>query len=246
MPNLNELMALKQRTLKAKLDEGSAFAHGTAKGDVSELNWGDARGFLPRRYRVSRGAFMIDSEGEQSTSEIDLVIRDNYFHPRIFEAEGRSFIPIESVYAVFEVKQKLNKAYVEQAQEKAGEVRALGRSVRTRRSSTSTASPSEPPLRIAAGILTDTSEWADPFGDPLLDQLREGGETQQLDLGFAVTHGAFEGTYDGGEVRIEATGADRGLIFFLSRLYTRLQQMGSVPGLDLGAYDREAESEAGK
>ena len=68
--------------------------HPTAKGDVAEFDWNGAiDGFLPGRYAVSN-AFVIDADGQVSEQ---------------IEHGGAKFIPAESVFAIFEVKQELNR-----------------------------------------------------------------------------------------------------------------------------------------
>lgn len=59
-------------------------------------------------------ATIIDSAGNQS-EQIDLVIYDAQYSYLVFTQGNRKLIPAESVYAVFEVKQELNKAYIEYA-----------------------------------------------------------------------------------------------------------------------------------
>jgi len=243
MPTLNELLEAKQTVLEASLGLGERFEHGPSKGDVSEFNWQKVLDdFLPGRYQVSKGAFVIDTKGEQS-SETDLVVHDNYFHPIIFEAGNRSFIPAESVYGVFEVKPELNKSYIEQASTKASEVRRLHRTNLPIVHAGGEIKEPRPPLRILAGILAVSSSWKPPFGGSLVEALAAGFDDGQLDLGYAVQDGAFEADYSEVTPRLEASSSDRGLIFFLTRLFTRLQQVGSVPAIDLAAYDREASEE---
>jgi hypothetical protein len=83
---------------------GDIASHPGTKGDDTELNWLQmlAR-FRSHRYGVAR-AFVVDSQGHQS-QRIDLVIRDRHFPPLLFETGYACYIPAESVYAAFEIKQ---------------------------------------------------------------------------------------------------------------------------------------------
>ena len=59
--------------------------------------------------------------------KLDLVIHDRHFSPFWFNQDGALYIPAESVYAVFEVKQGLEKETVQDAGKKAASVRNLHR-----------------------------------------------------------------------------------------------------------------------
>lgn len=74
------------------------------KGDVTEWDWiAVLREHLPTRYCVDK-AFIVDSRGNLS-QQLDLVIFDKQYGPIVFHRHGATYIPAESVYAVFEVKQ---------------------------------------------------------------------------------------------------------------------------------------------
>ena len=78
--------------------------HPTAKGNISENSWRNLlKTYLPERYRVAE-AFVVDSKGNIS-DQLDLVIFDRQYSPFLFYVEGACYIPAESVYAVFEIKQ---------------------------------------------------------------------------------------------------------------------------------------------
>ena len=69
---------------------------------------------------------MIDCKGNIS-DEIDMVIYDQQYSPFLFNRDTSLFIPAESVYAVLEIKQDLNKKHIEYAGRKASSVRLLHR-----------------------------------------------------------------------------------------------------------------------
>jgi hypothetical protein len=245
--DLQQLLMQKQEQLLAELNATDVFRHPVAKGDVGELNWEGAlnsrnggKGFLPGRYAVS-SAFIIDANG-QTSEQIDLVVHDAHFCPLFFEAGGHCFIPAESVYAVFEVKPELSRENILYAGGKAASVRALRRTSVPIVHAGGTFAPREP-FQILAGLLAKKSGWSPPFGESLNDALTELEPWARLDFGATATDGAFEVSYETGRPELLASDADAGLMFFLSHLYTRLQQLGTVTAIDLAAYARPLEAD---
>jgi hypothetical protein len=234
------LLGLQER-LATELKVGrELIGHPGAKGDVSENEWcRTIKQFLPTRYEIT-SAIIIDADGNTSDF-IDLVIYDQHHSPLLFEQEGFRYIPAESVYAIFEVKQELNREHVEYAIAKARSVRMLRR----------TSAPfvnaggrteARALFRITAGILTTTSGWSPALGEPLEQALATADEDGQLELGCVITDGSFEATYDeNGAVTLEASKPEASLMFFLLRLFEHLRQMGTVPAIDLREYGRSLE-----
>jgi hypothetical protein len=235
--DIAELLRRKQAVLAARLGLGDAFSHPTARGDVKEFNWVEMLSdFLPKRYSISRGAFVIDSHGKK-TSEIDLVIHDHHFNPELFEAATRRLIPAESVYAVFEIKPSLTGPHLDYAIRKTQEVRRLHRtSVPVVHAGGTHDEDRREPLRITAGILANRSSFSDPFGKTMARKLDAAPKQGRLDIGYAVEHGAFAASYEGKSAAVQIEEAENGLLFFLSHLFTRLQKAGTVPAIDLAAY----------
>ncbi len=245
--DLRQLLMLKQEVLAARLHSAAGFDHAVAKGDVGELNWEavldgrhDRGGFLPGRYAVC-GAFIIDADGGTS-DQIDLVIHDAHFCPLFFEEGGNRYIPAESVYAVFEIKPELSRDYILYAGEKAASVRALRRTSVPIVHAGGTFSAREP-FEILAGILASRSGWTPPFGSPLVEALADLQTPGRLDFGATAEHGAFEVSYGNGPPALSTSDPDGGLMFFLTRLYTRLQQLGTVTAIDLAEYSRPLEAD---
>lgn len=144
--------------------------HPGTKGDASELNWIKwFEDYLPKRYNVNK-AFVIDCEGNIS-EQIDVVIYDRQYSPFIFNQDSVFYIPAESVYAIFEVKQELNKQYIEYAGEKAASVRRLKRTSAVIPHAGGQYSP-KVPFTIIAGILTLSSSWNPPLGESLEESLQ--------------------------------------------------------------------------
>lgn len=245
---LRSLLLAKQEILRSQLAASSVHWHPDAKGDVGEVNWHaalDVRhgrdGFLPSRYAIS-DAYIIDADGNRS-EQIDLVVHDAHFCPLLFEQAGHRYIPAESVYAVFEVKPELNRDHVLYAAEKAASVRRLRRTSVPVVWLGGTSAPRDP-FPILAGILTSRAGWSRAFGQPLTTALRDCDPLGRLDLGAVADRGAFEVGYDGADTSVVASESDAWLMFFLTRLYTRLQQPGTVTAVDLSEYTRPLESHA--
>lgn len=233
--NIRDLFLAKQQTLIAALTETrSVIPHAGEKGTASELRWLNMLCELPRRYQARKG-FVIDCHGHMS-EQIDVIIHDAQYSPLLFEGESTCFVPAESVYAVFDVKQTVTKHEIEYAADKAASVRRLHR----------TSAPvyhlggvseGRPPGDINAGILALESEWSPPFGDPFKKTLAGLNGERSLQVGCALRHGAFECYRDDeSELRIHVSPADVALMSFFLGLLQLLQRMGTAPALDLAAY----------
>ncbi len=234
--DLRQLLVHHEQTLLKSLGARELFSHPTAKGDVGEGAWREVlSGFLPRRYQVSK-AFVLDARG-QTSEQIDVVIHDRHFCPLLFEEHGQCYIPAESVFAVFEVRPRLDRGVVEYAQRKAASVRRLHRTSRPLVDRGKPRSPREP-FEIIAGVLTIESDWSPSFGDPLLSVLKDDRSSGRLQLGCALKDGAFEALFEADDVRIDVSEDDGAFLFFLLRLFHGLQLIGSPMAIDLRAYTR--------
>jgi hypothetical protein len=237
---LRELLLAQQAELVTGLDTARGVVeHPTDLGTIVEIDWCAAfKRFLPERYAVNK-ATIVDADGNRSDA-IDLVVHDAIHSPLLFEKHGVRYLPAESVYAVFEIKQELNKDYVGYAAEKAASVRGLRRT-----SAPFINAGGEVEARelfpIVAGILTTSSSWKDPLGPRLRSALAGRPDGGRLDLGCALHHGGFAATYSDGGVSIETSASDAGLIFILMRLFERLRLMGTVPAIDLHEWGRSLE-----
>lgn len=236
--DLHAAFSGKQEVLRSLLETGRTLAtHPGAKGDASELHWRDMlTEFLPHRYQVSKG-FVVDSAGWRS-EQIDVIIHDRTFSPLFWEAGGYLYIPAESVYAVFEVKQDLSLDHVKAAGKKAASVR---RRVRTEGEfGWLQGVAKKQPFTILAGLLTSDSTWHPAFDEPFYKALAGLPEPEQLDLGCALTHGSWdlEDRTDPRSARLSMPEA--ALISFCMTLLYRLQRIGTVGGIDYRAYERTA------
>lgn len=227
----------KQRRAMAEgLEAAREIGQPSATGSISEVHWTEfLTELLPARYAVSKG-LVIDSSGSRS-HEIDIIIHDRQYTPRFLSVAGYPVVPAESVYAVLEVKQSLNRETLRYAGAKAASVRGLDRTSAIIPHAGGTFDPKEP-HRIAAGILCTDSGWKDAFGAAFHKNVNDLPEDHSIQIGCALVHGAFVAEIpDGSGVRAEVVGANRALPFFQLRLTRLLQAMGTVPAIDLEAYE---------
>jgi hypothetical protein len=232
----------RQEKLCADLGMGDIASHPGTKGDDTELNWLHMlKEFLPQRYGVVR-AFVVDARGKQS-EQIDVVIHDRHFSPLLFEVGDSCFIPAESVYAAFEVKQNLDKGHMEYAADKIATVRTLHRTTVEVPHAGGKYDPVIP-RRIIGGVLTRRSDWTPPFGTPFetcleaLDARDADRLTWGLDIGCAVEDGGFtvNRSKDAHALDVEHSEPNVALIYFVMRLLRQLQVVGSAPAIDYDAY----------
>ena len=211
--------------------------HPTEVGDNAELHWIEMlRCFLPKRYSVDK-AFVIDVNGTIS-EQLDVVIFDQQYSPQIFKnINGTVYVPAESVYAVFDAKQELNRGNIEYS---AGKVASVRRMERTSAPIPHAGGAFEPkqPSRILGGILALESGWNPPFGDPVTDAITSWGDDEhRLDIGCAAASGAFQATLEAGKIVIESWGEPGGtLVWFVTRLLAKLQAMATVPAMDIARW----------
>lgn len=230
---LEELFKRRQETLEAELNpESSTSSHTTAKGDHTELRWHNMlRSFLPDRYSVARGE-IVDSQGGRS-DQIDLIVYDRFYTPPLADEEYK-VLPVEAVYAVFEIKPTLDKSAFDYAVSKSGSVRTLAPE------NTQLGVPGLPdPLRntsarILTGLLTHRTKVGNL--DTMLGEWSAGSdETGRLDLICSLTDGSFELTYEG-DTLVEMSNSDTSLVWFCTRLFERIRESGTAAPVNLRKY----------
>ena len=225
----------KQRHLLAALEIIPELTeHGTTIGDDSEANWARMlREFLPARYGVAKGQVM-DSLGAIS-DQIDLLVYDSQYTPLLAQASsGDLFVPAEAVYAVFEVKQEMTKSFMDYAGSKIASVRALHR--------TSVPIPhaggtydAKTPIPILGGLLTTRNGWADLEGRAAVEAIMRLSGSLRVDIGCALRSLSFDRP-DDDLAQPEYSDPGTTLLFFLFRLFNRLQKVGTVAAVDVDAY----------
>lgn len=220
----------RQRHLVAILELAMALPHPTSVGDEGENAWEAVLSeFLPARYRCERHAFVVDSDGSCS-EQIDLVLYDPQYAPTLFVLGDHKYVPVESVYAVFEVKTTLDADGLDAAAAKAASVRALKPvvgQVGTIEGDRTT--EAVPPL---AGVMATSSSWTPPLGDPLRERLVAYEQDHKLDFGCILNGGSFRLSPN----RLDVTGPDDAMISFCFELFRRLQARGTASPIDPDAY----------
>jgi hypothetical protein len=207
-----------------------SFAHAPTKGDASEHVWLQLlEAYLPKRYQAAT-AHIVDSNGTFS-DQIDVVIFDRQYTPLIFQYEGQTIIPAESVYAVFESKQTVSADMIAYARAKAASVRKLHRTSLPIPHAGGVYDP-KTPSPILAGVLSFESDWKPALGDSLQKALAGGNATDRLDLGCVAAHGIF---YHDTEKYALLPERKAATAFFLE-LIARLQELATVPMIDIRAY----------
>lgn len=203
--------------------------HPGRKGAASERNWHELiREYLPARYKLDSG-FVVDLEGRIS-DEIDLLVLDNQYSPVLFSSGGVHYVPAESVYAAFEVKQELDAQNLEYAGNKVASVRELTRTTAPIPHAGGQFQP-KPPARIIGGLLATESSWTPSFGEPFQRCCRELVGDRALEIGCVVRHGAFWSDSEP-SVPVVSTSSDRSLVTFIFRLLGKLQSLGTVSAID--------------
>lgn len=255
MIDLRNLFHGLQEQMLTSLNVNRMFiGHPGSKGDATEQHWIEfLRAYLPERYKVDK-AIVIDSTGNVS-EQMDVVIYDAIYTPFIFKQDGFMYIPAESVYAVFEVKQDV-KGYIEYAAKKIESVRKLKRTSISMVASGIT-KPARPLTKIIGGILTTTSSYKE--NDRVIKQLEELKGLQTLDLGCLCDAGSFyvdyketvpkdidpitdnckyiEQVYESREVKeIEFSNKEVSLFTFFLQLVSYLKSIGTVAAIDINAY----------
>ena len=189
---------------------------------------------LPARYQVSK-AFVIDSKN-QCSEQIDIVIHDRQYSPFVLKFETALYVPAESVYAVFEVKQEMSGDEIKYAADKIAGVRQLHRTSIPIPHAGGTY-PAKPPQHIIGGLLCLCSSWSPPFGESFETAVGSVSEQARLELGCAARDGMFEIEYPASEPpRVDVHANAGPLAYFLLRLIARLQCIATVPCLDVMAY----------
>lgn len=231
--SLTQLLASLHEDIQQRLAiVRKSFNHSGTKGDASESVWIEMLDkYLPKRYQVAT-AHVVDSLGNFS-QQIDVVVFDRQYSPFIFNYQGQTIIPAESVYGVFEAKQAASAQMVAYAREKVRSVRCLHRTSLPIPHAGGTYPP-KPLIPILGGLLTFESDWSPALG-PSFEQalLRETGNGR-LDIGCVAAHGHF--FFDAANNHYQMVNEGKPATAFLFKLIAQLQFSGTVPMIDVEAY----------
>ncbi|GAA4493318.1 hypothetical protein GCM10023172_01750 [Hymenobacter ginsengisoli] len=237
--DLRGAFASMQNTMTNYLVTNREFvSHPGTKGDVTEDSWRNwLSEYLPKRYCVDK-AFIVDSNRKLS-DQIDLVIYDRQYSPFVFKMGGAMYIPAESVYAVFEVKQTMNKKYLDYTANKIKSVRLLHRTNAPIYHADGCITDPRKPFTILGGLLCLDSEWEDTFGEPFVKAIDSYESYGRLDIGCVLQKGTFNLEYRKEENhKREFSTKEEALIYFFLKLLARLQRLGTVPAIEIEEYAR--------
>jgi len=242
MIDLEDLYKNLQKEMIGRLSLCStAIEHPGTKGAATEINWISwLRCYLPNRYAVDKG-IVIDSNGQQS-DQIDVIIYDNQYSYFVFNQGDTKYVPAESIYAVFEVKQNLNKAHMDYAGKKAKSVRILHRTSAEIKHAGGKYPPKEL-HEIVSGILTLECDWKLPATSNVAKYINGADYAKRLDIVCSINAGTyivhnktFVNDDNDGDLSPNFCGNEYSLIFFFLQLLKKLQDIGTVPAIDILKY----------
>ncbi len=229
---LRESFATEQECLVTKLKSSNRITHAGDRGEVNEQHFIDfLRKYLPNRYTVEKG-IVLDSEGNVSDS-IDVVVFDRQYTPTLLDNDKHRYVPAEAVYAAFECKPTINKAYLEYAADKIASVRQLKRTSVEIHHAGGTF-PAKKLFNMVGGILSIDVDWKDAFGESFRQIHHELSGDRAIDCAFAASGASFDtfatdGNYTYGP-------PENALAFFAFRFLWKLQSLATVPAVDWIAY----------
>jgi hypothetical protein len=235
---LKDLFMHLQKQMAAILNTNrDCIPHQGVKGDACEDCWRKMlRKYLPKRYQVEK-AFVVDSK-DQCSDQIDIVIFDQQYSHFMFNQNDTFYVPAESVYAVIEAKQDIDKGVIEYAAEKAASVRKLHRTNALFNTATGIVKKHSM-FEIPAGVVGLGTGWNPPLGEAFekIIEAKAKIDGQRIDFGCALEGGAFNIKYIDPKVpTIEKSGSEIALVSFLWQLVARLQQQGTAPAVDVAEY----------
>lgn len=116
--SVSQKMSLDFKEITSRINHNGE--KGTARENVLQ-NY--LRAYIPDKYTFSKGT-IIDSNGSQS-KQVDIIIHDKYTTPYLLDMDSTKVIPIESVYAVIEVKSTLTKEELRKSVKNINSVKTL-------------------------------------------------------------------------------------------------------------------------
>ena len=249
--DIRKLFEDKQEQMLRTFGLTNFLVHSGTKGDATEeewVNWFNT--YLPKKYKATSHGFVIDCNGNLS-EQIDIIIYDTHFSPLVFEVGGQKYIAVESVYAVFEVKQDLSKEHIEYAAQKICSVRQLERTSAGIKQLDGRIIRKEL-YKIIGGILTLRSAWVN---DNIENHIRE--NVKVLDFNSEIdficclqlyaceiiynTIPEFHGQkiYDLRELKINSNKNNGALIYTYIKLFKMLQNLGNCAAIEYERYGIE-------
>ena len=233
-----------QKTMKEDLKSlRENTPHEPTKGDGSENVWIDFfEKYLPKRYAVTK-AMIIDFEGNRSDA-IDIVIYDIQYTPFILNKKGVIYVPVESVYAIFEAKQDISKAQLEYAGDKVESVRVLNKTTAPVVDK-GVVKPAPILFNVLGGFLSLDNTWADSINDskPFKDCISNLAGLKRINIGCVLNDKSFVESDNGTIKEYKFSTDDETLIYFFLKLVLELQKLGTVRPIDLNKYIDQLDSQ---
>lgn len=228
----NALLSVEHKFITDLKHHADTNTHNGSHGDATEGAWISLlSAYLPARYKVAK-AFAIDHKGN-ATKQLDCLIYDAHFTPKLFGENNNLYVPAEAVYATFEIKQDVTTKHLDDAADKIESLRKL---VRTSvpLNGPKGKNPTKKPLPIIGGLLAMKASWKKGLGSEFEQKVK--GYTGKRSLDFVLT--AKDGFYDNLSSREEIESGEGSLIRGLFRLIKVLRTKNSVPAVDWDKYEK--------
>ena len=225
-------------SLQADLQKSKPINHSATKGEGSECAWIKLfEDYLPKRYCIASG-IVVDSTGATS-DQIDCLIFDGQFTPKIIPQDRILHIPVEAVYAAFEVKQNINKEHLKYAAKKVQSVRCLQRTSAPY-TGDGLGRPKKELFNILGGLLAEKIGWKKGWASTgFQSSLLESGQISHLDFLFSANDGcAYIVETNKNDIHPDITICEskQGVLYGLFKLLEALIRQGTVPAVDWSKY----------
>jgi hypothetical protein len=217
--------------------------HEPTKGEGSENIWIQfLTDHLPHRYSITK-AKIVDHFGNTSDA-IDVVIYDRQYTPFVFNKAGIKYVPAESVYAVFEAKQKITASYLRYASNKIESVRRLSRTSAPVIDK-GVKKPAPELFKILGGFICLENSWKHSISEEksFYSYINSLEGNKSIDIGCIINDKSFANDLSKGKNEIIYSNKDETLIFFFLKLVYELQQLGTVRPIDLNQYINQLDSQ---
>ena len=236
--NLHDLFFSNQQDIDSSFKKSSQLIHSVDKGTGVENIWFDwVDKYFPKRYRPLKGT-VVDYQGNCS-DQIDLIIYDSYYSPLIFECEGVKYIPVEAVYAVFEIKQEVNSSYLKYAARKVESVRNLKITSAPIRQITGEFISRDTNYTILGGLLAPKVKWSNSnIQKNLMKCLKTNCSNYKNHLNIVVSLDSFSAlfSHDNNSIKLERFDGKNILFATYFNILQSLQRIGNLPAIDYDLY----------
>ena len=250
--DIRKLFEDKQEQMLKTFGLNKYLVHSGSKGDATEEEWVSwFNTYLPKKYKATANGYVIDCNGNLS-EQIDIIIYDTHFSPLVFELGGQKYIAVESVYAVFEVKQDLTKEHIEYAAKKISSVRTLERTSAGIKQLDGRVIKKEL-YKILGGLLTLRTNWVkDNIESNIETNVKLLDSNNEIDFICCLQSYAceiiydekipeFHGTkiYDLRDIKIKSNKNNGALIYTYIKLFKMLQNLGNCAAIEYDRYGIE-------